>query len=395
MPLIDTKIKTAKAKDKSYKLADGEGLYLLVRSSGTKSWQMKYRFLNKEKTLTLGQYPEIDIKKARRLKYEAKSLLSENIDPNQSKKDKIQTFKKDHENEFIEVAERWYKNQLPRLSQKYAIKTHRLLSGWVYPIIGKLSIKKISTRDILNVLREMEKKGIGETTRKTKGLIEQVFTFALAEGLVDNNPATGVEKALKALPPVQHQRHLPFERLGELVVKIKQDSGSTVSQLSFLLLIHTMVRTNEVRWMEWTDIDFENKLWNISAEKMKMRKGHIVPLSKQALVILEQLKMINGTSRYVMNSPVRVDQPMSENVFLQLLKRIDMTSATTTHGLRGTASSYLHDLGENTLAIEKCLAHSDKNKVRDAYNHTDYLDERVILMQKWADIIENQIPNQQ
>lgn len=390
MPLTDTKIKAAKERDRNYKLADGEGLYLLVRSSGTKSWQMKYRFLDKEKTLTLGKYPEITIKEARRLKFEAKSLLSENIDPSQSKQEKQQEFKKEHEGLFLTIAENWYENQLPKWSPKYAKKSLQLLSNWVFPTLGKLAIKQISSRLILDVLRTMEKNGIGETTRKTKGLIEQIFTFAIAEGHIDNNPVTGIEKALKALPKVIHQRHLPPNRLGELAIKVEQDSGNTVVKLGFLLLMHTFVRTKDIRLMEWSDIDFDKNTWTIPVDKIKMNKAHTVPLSRQALEILDQLKMINGESRYVMKSPNKIDQPVCENVFLNLLKRIKMTSATTPHGLRGTASTHLNELGEHPDVIEACLSHVEKNQVRKAYNHAEYSDRKAALMQKWADIIETQ-----
>jgi len=384
MALSDTKIRQLKPKEKNYKVSDGEGLYLFVRKSGTKSWQLKYRFIGKEKTLSIGSYPSVSLKEARRHKFEAQQLLTQSIDPCTKKQQKKQALIKLYDGKFSTVANDWIKNQLPRWSDKYATKTQQTLSNWIYPKLNDTPVANISSRDLLDVLRAMEVAGIGETTRKMKGVLESIFTFAMVEGHIDNNPATGLEKALKAVPRVNHQRSLPPNRISEFVYKVQSDTGHPAVRLGLLLLLYTNVRTNEVRHAQWHEIDMENKVWTIPADKMKMKSDHRVPLSKQSIQVLKQLKLLTGHQTWVVKSPNLIDRPLSENAFLNLLKRIDMTKHTTVHGLRATASTFLNEHGYRPDVIERQLAHVEKDQVRKAYNHAEYWDERKEMAQFWA-----------
>jgi integrase len=388
MALTDTAIRQLKSKEKNYKVSDGEGLNLLVRKSGTKSWQWKYRFIGKEKSLSIGSYPVVGLKEARRLKTEAQHLLSQNIDPSTKKQQTKQEIKKLHDGKFSTVSNDWIKNQLPRWSTKYATKTQQTLSNWVSPKLNDIPVANISSRDLLDVLRGMEAAGIGETTRKMKGVLENIFTFAIVEGHIDNNPATGLEKALKAIPRVRHQRSLAANKIGEFAYKIQNDTGHPSVNLGLMLLLYTNVRTNEIRFAQWHEIDMKNKVWTIPADKMKMKSDHKVPLSKQSIQILKQLKPITGHQTWVVKSPNLIDKPLSENAFLNLLKRIGMTQDTTVHGLRATASTFLNEKGYRSDVIERQLAHVEKDQVRKAYNHAEYWEERSEMAQFWANHVD-------
>ncbi len=391
MALTDIAIRQLKAKERNYKVSDGEGLNLLVRKSGTKSWQWKYRFLGKEKSLSMGSYPALGLKEARRLKVESQHLLSQNIDPSSKKQQDKQELKKLHDGKFGTIAHDWIENQLPRWSDKYATKTQQTLSNWIYPKLNNTPVASITSRDLLDILRAMENAGVGETTRKMKGVLERILTFAIVEGHIDNNPATGLEKALKAVPRVNHQRSLSKEKIGKFAYKVQNDTGHPVVRLGLMLLLHTNVRTNEVRYAQWHELDIEGRVWTIPADKMKMKRDHKVPLSNQSIQILKQLQLLTGHQTWVVKSPNLIDKPLSENTFLSLLKRIRMTKDTTIHGLRATASTLLNEHGYRSDVIERQLAHVEKDQVRKAYNHAEYWEERSEMAKFWSEHITTEL----
>lgn len=236
---------------------------------------------------------------------------------------------------------------------------------------------------MLEVLRKMEDDNVNETTRKVKKHIEKIFTFAIAKGKLNSNPATGIQGALKALPPTEHQRHLAIEDISSFIKAIQNDQGHPIVKLGLQLLLLTMTRTGEVRFATWKEIDFDKAIWNIPASRMKMKRDHCIPLSRQAVQILQELHQFTSHSGYLVRSP-NSNKPLSENAFLVLIKRIGFKSKTTTHGLRATASTYLNEQGFRPGVIEKQLAHEERNQVRKAYNHAEYLEERADMLQKWA-----------
>ncbi len=390
MPLSDTAVRQLKPESKNYKRADGQNLYLLVRTSGTKSWQMKYRYLGKEKTFTIGNYPTVSLKDARISRFEAQKLLTQNIDPSADKQRKVQELKKLQDGTFQATANRWFKNQLPKWSNKYALKVDQTLTNWVYPKLNHIPIANITSSDLLHILRAMENSGIGETTRKVKGFLVKIFTHAIAEGQINNNPATGLEHALKALPKVDHQRALPVNMIGEFLHKISNDTGHPIVHLGLLLLLHTNVRTIDIRRAEWHDFNFKTKTWTIPATKAKTNIEHKTPLSDGAICNLNELKKHTGHQSFIVKSPNNIEKPFSENAFLDLIKRIGMTRYTTTHGLRTTASTYLYELGHRGIAIEKQLSHEETNQVTKAYNRAEYWDERKKMVHDWANYIEKE-----
>jgi integrase len=382
--LTDIVVRDAKPKDKAYKLADAGGLYLWVAPTGLKSWRMKYRFQKREKVLTIGKYSDVGLKAARRLRDQAKDLLADGIDPSSHKKAK----KLIEENSapcFADVAKHWHDRNTPRWSPRYTLKVWQTVEKRLLPALGNKPISDITSADTLAVLREMESQGIGETTRKVKNYLSAIFAYAIAEGRLENNPVTGITPALKAVPPATHQRSLPFHMMSDFISAIDNDSGHPVVKLGLKLLLLTMTRTGEVRFATWDEIDFEKRQWLIPAKRMKMRTDHLIPLSDQAIDILNQLKALTGHTRFVVRSPNTIDKPLSENAFLVLIKRIGFREYTTAHGLRATASTVLNENGFRPEVIEKQLAHEERNQVRKAYNRADYLEERRDMLQWWAD----------
>lgn len=383
MALTNIAAKNAQPQSKPYKLYDERGLFLLIHPNGSKYWRQRYKLGGKEKLLSFGVYPEISLKEARQLSADVRQKLAKGEDPSQQRKLKAE--QRNRDNLFRTYALRWHQINLPRWTERYAIKVMQLLERRVLPYIGSSDIHNISNADILNLLRLMEAEDIHETTRKVRTYIQQIFTFAIAEGVVQHNPATGVIHAMKALPPATHQRSLPFNMMPEFLDAIDRDQGHPSVKLGLKLLILTMVRTGEVRFGRWDEIDFEKRLWCIPANRMKMRKDHLIPLSSQAMAILHELKKFAGNCPYILRTPNSIDKPLSEAAFLVLIKRIGYKEHTTTHGLRATASTVLNEAGFRAEVIEKQLAHEERNQVRKAYNRADYLEERRDMLQWWAD----------
>jgi integrase len=387
MPLSAVAVKNAQPKAKDYKLYDERGLYLQVRKNGAKYWRLRYSLAGKEKLLSLGVYPEVTLKEAREHADKMRRQLREGIDPSAQRKAATPEVTPAQQS-FEAVARRWHKLNTPRWTPRYSLKIMQLLERRVFPFIGKQAINDISNADVLDVLRKMEDDNVRETTRKVRTHIQQIFTFAIAEGLTENNPATGVIHALKALPPATHQRSLPFSMMPDFLSAIDQDTAHPIVKLALQLLILTMTRTGEVRYATWDEIDFEKRLWSIPAARMKMRNDHLIPLSEASLNVLRALHEYTGHGQYIARSPNNINKPLSENAFLLLIKRIGFKEHTTTHGLRATASTVLNEAGFRADVIEKQLAHEERNQVRKAYNRADYLEERRDMLEWWARKLE-------
>jgi integrase len=386
MALTNISAKSASPKDKDYKLFDEKGLFLLVKKNGAKYWRLKYRFGGKEKLLSLGVYPEVPLKEARDKALDFRQVLRSGEDPSaQRKTQRTPIDTPDTPNRFEPVARRWHELNTPRWTPRYALKVMQMLERRIFPFIGNRRIEELKNSDILEVLRKMENDGVRETTRKVKTYLQQIYTYAIAEGIADHNPVTGIGHALKALPPANHQRSLPINMMASFIDAINKDSAHPVVKLGLKLLLLTMTRTGEVRYGRWEEVDFDKRIWLIPAERMKMRNDHLIPLSAQAISVLKELHTLTGHSEYIVRSPNNIRKPLSENAFLVLIKRIGFTQHTTTHGLRATASTALNEAGFRAEVIEKQLAHEERNQVRKAYNRADYLEERREMLQWWAD----------
>lgn len=378
---------TSKAKDKAYKLSDGGGLYLLVNTNGSRYWRLKYRVAGKEKLLALGVYPDVSLSDARAKRDEAKRTLAAGGDPGEVKQTEKQAKILAVSNSFEALAIEWHEHKRPNWSQGYASDIQEYLQKDVFPFIGKRAIAEIKAAEMLLVLRKMEQRGVLDKLKKTRQACRQIFTYAVITGRAEHNPVTDLAGALKA-PKQKHFPHLLTEQIGGFLRALSEYTGSKVTQNATRLLMLTGTRTIELRAAEWTEFDLEKGIWQIPAERMKMRRPHVVPLSIQAKSLLEEIHQLTGRGRYVFPGRNDAGKTMSEASINQMIKRIGYDGKATGHGFRHTMSTILHEQGYNTAWIETQLAHADKNSIRGTYNHAQYLDGRREMLQWYADYMD-------
>ncbi|NYW71529.1 tyrosine-type recombinase/integrase [Escherichia coli] len=386
MKLNARQVDAAKPREKAYKLADGAGLYLEVVPSGSRYWRMKYRFNGKEKRMAFGVYPAVSLAQARALRDDAKKKLAEGIDPSLAKKEEKLVRDVQLNNTFQAVALEWHGTKVSRWSEGYASDIIEAFNKDIFPYIGQQPVNEIKPLVLLNVLRRIESRGATEKAKKVRQRCSEVFRYAIVTGRAEYNPAADLTSAMSG----HESKHYPFLTVEELPDFFKALAGYTGSPLVVLaarLLILTGVRTGELRGAFWSEFDLEKAVWEIPAERMKMKRPHLVPLSTQALEIVQQLKVMSG--QYSLVFPGRNDprKTMSEASINQVFKRIGYTGRVTGHGFRHTMSTILHEEGFNTAWIETQLAHVDKNAIRGTYNHALYLEGRREMMQWYADYI--------
>ncbi|HBV7527187.1 tyrosine-type recombinase/integrase [Klebsiella variicola] len=388
MKLNARQVDAAKPREKAYKLADGAGLYLEVVPSGSRYWRMKYRFNGKEKRMAFGVYPAVSLGQARALRDEAKKKLAEGIDPSFAKKEEKLVRDVQLNNTFQAVALEWHGTKVSRWSEGYASDIIEAFNKDIFPYIGQQPVNEIKPLVLLNVLRRMESRGATEKAKKVRQRCSEVFRYAIVTGRAEYNPAADLTSAMSG----HESKHYPFltvEELPDFFKALSSYTGSPLVVLAARLLILTGVRTGELRGALWSEFDLEKAVWEIPAERMKMKRPHLVPLSTQALEIVQQLKVMTG--QYPLVFPGRNDprKTMSEASINQVFKRIGYTGKVTGHGFRHTMSTILHEEGFNTTWIETQLAHVDKNAIRGTYNHALYLEGRREMMQWYADYIDN------
>ena len=386
MKLNARQVDAAKPREKAYKLADGAGLYLEVVPSGSRYWRMKYRFNGKEKRMAFGVYPAVSLAQARALRDDAKKKLAEGIDPSLAKKEEKLVRDVQLNNTFQAVALEWHGTKVSRWSEGYASDIIEAFNKDIFPYIGQQPVNEIKPLVLLNVLRRIESRGATEKAKKVRQRCSEVFRYAIVTGRAEYNPAADLTSAMSG----HESKHYPFLTVEELPDFFKALAGYTGSPLVVLaarLLILTGVRIGELRGAFWSEFDLEKAVWEIPAERMKMKRPHLVPLSTQALEIVQQLKVMSG--QYPLVFPGRNDprKTMSEASINQVFKRIGYTGRVTGHGFRHTMSTILHEEGFNTAWIETQLAHVDKNAIRGTYNHALYLEGRREMMQWYADYI--------
>ncbi|MBI0551550.1 tyrosine-type recombinase/integrase [Pectobacterium parmentieri] len=388
MKLNARQVDTAKPKDKPYKLADGGGLYLLVKPNGARYWRLKYRVAGKEKLLALGVYPDVTLADARAKRDEAKRGIAGGIDPSEAKRKEKAILEAQVNNTFQDIATEWHSSKLKKWSEGYASDIMEAFNKDVFPYIGKKPIAEIKPLELLNVLRRMEGRGATEKAKKVRQRCGEVFRYAIVTGRAEYNPAPDLTSAMQG----HESTHYPFLTTEELPAFFKALAGYSGSELMVLaarLLIITGLRTGELRGALWSEIDTEKALWEISAERMKMRGPHIVPLSVQALEIIEKIRAMAGNFPLLFPGRNDPSKTMSEASINQVFKRIGYTGRVTGHGFRHTMSTVLHEQGYNTAWIETQLAHVDKNAIRGTYNHAQYLDGRREMLQWYADYMAN------
>jgi len=387
MPLTNTAIRSAKPQSKPFKLSDGGGLFLLVQPNGSKWWRYKYRFGGKEKLLALGSYPEVSLAEVRELHYKARKALAAGIDPGEKKKEAKQKLRSKVESDFETVAREYHEQHLHEWNPRYARDVINRLETHLFPKFGKKPIADITSLDVLDALRVIEKAGALDMAQRMMQTCAQVFRYAVTTGRVERNPVTDLRGALKA-PVRKHHAYLDANQLPEYLKKLEAYQGEPQTKLALRFLLLTFVRTTELRGALWKEISFENADWRIPAERMKMKDPHIVPLSRQAIAVLKELQKLTGHREHVFPNQNNPKTFMSENTMLYALYRMGYHSRTTGHGFRATASTILNEHGFQPDLIERQLAHCERNKVRAAYNHAQYLPERRKMMQWWADYLD-------
>jgi len=386
MALTDVKVRTAKPLDKPYKLADGGGLYLLVNANGSRYWRMKYRVMGREKLLSIGVYPDVSLAVARQKRDEARRSLAAGDDPGAIKKAEKQARKIATANTFESIAREWHKAKADRWSLRYREEIISTFEKDIFPYIGIKPIADIKPLELLETLKRMEKRGALEKMRKVRQRCGEVFRYAIITGRAEYNPAPDLAGALA----VHKKQHLPFltaQELPSFLEDLAGYTGSIITKTATYLIMYTGVRTQELRFARWQDIDLENAMWEVPAEHMKMRRPHKVPLSRQAISLLKQLKPITGHYPFIFIGRNDQHKPISKESINQVIELLGYKGRLTGHGFRHTMSTILHEQGFNSAWIELQLAHVDKNAIRGAYNHAQYLEGRREMMQWYADYL--------
>ena len=388
--LFATTVANAKPRERPYKMFDGGGLHLFVKPNGSKLWRLTYSWLGRQKTLSLGQWPDLGLADARGKREEARRLLASGIDPSQQQKVDAARARIEEDNSFKSVALEWIaKNEREGMAEITLSKIRWLLDK-AYPKIGTRPIAKVTAQEVLAVLRSVEATGRYESARRMRSVLSRIFRYAIATTRAEHDPARDLRGAL-TVPKVKHLAAITTaKRTGELMRAIHGYTGHAITLYALRLSAHLFVRPGELRQAEWAEFDFERAVWSLPAEKMKMRRTHRVPLSSQVIGLFEELWELTGTGRYCFPSFRSDRRPMSENTVNAALRALGFgQEEMTAHGFRAMAATLLNECGRfNPDAIERQLAHMENNGVRRAYTRGEYWDERVTMMQYWSDELD-------
>lgn len=387
MALTEMEIKHLKPKDKLYRVSDGGGLALEISPAGGKLWRWRYYFQGKEQMLALGKYPAVTLAEARKKRDEQRNLLNAGKHPTREKK--IQKLRKEHEgaNTFEKIARRWLEMKEEGLNEKYATQCLARMEQHVFPTIGALPLVEITIPDVVEVVEAIGKRGTVETAKRMKQLIGQVFRYAAQRGMCQHNPAADLRDILPT-PEEKHHACIHPSELPVLLAKIDAQSNN-FGKYAMQLLLLTFVRTSELIGARWEEIDWVKEEWHIPGERMKMKRPHVVPLSRQVLALLRQLQALTGDKPHIFHSPASKAKHISNGTVLMGLRRMGYQNKMTGHGFRTLASTILNEKGYAPDWIERQLAHEDEDKIRSAYNRAEYLPERRKMMQDYADYLES------
>ncbi|WP_426370562.1 integrase domain-containing protein [Pseudocolwellia sp. HL-MZ7] len=388
-PLTNTEVKQAKPKDKLYKLADGGGLQLRVKPTGSKSWLFDYfkPITKKRSSMGFGTYPEVSLAEARKKRVAARELLAKDIDPKEHKDDKHREQLLYASNTFKSVATDWFAIKKTTIAENTAKSLWRKFENHVFPKLGHRPIDKILAPEAIEALKPLAAKGNLETTGKIIGHLNNVMDHAVNTGILHHNPLTGIRSAFQTAKATNMATIRPNE-LGKLMNDISYASIKLVTRCLIEWQLHTMTRPSESAKAQWSEIDFENKLWTIPAERMKMRLEHKVPLTPQTIEILARLKPLSGDRKHLFPSYIDHHKHCNVESANKALSRMGYKNKLVAHGLRALASTTLNEQGHDPDVIEAALSHVDKNEVRRAYNRAEYLERRRVLMCWWSDHIE-------
>ena len=388
MPLTDTMVRNAKPGQKAIRLKDDRGLYLEVTPAGGKLWRLRYWLNSRENRISLGVYPDVSLKDARERRDEARKLIANGVDPSKARQEEKAEAAAEALT-FEHVAREWYERFKPKWSPSHSLDVIQRLEKNVFPSLGPKSIRDIAAPELLAAVRLIEGRGAVESARRILQMCGQIFRYAIATGQADRDIAADLRGSL---PPAREKHHASItdpKAVAQLMRAIDGYQGAFMVLCALRLAPLVFVRPGELRHAEWSEIDLDGAEWRIPAPKMKMKEQHIVPLSRQAVAILRELHPLTGAGRYVFPSVRTSARAMSENTVLAALRRLGYTKDEMTgHGFRSMASTLLNELGWNRDAIERQLAHAERNAVRAAYNFAEHLPERRRMMQAWADYLD-------
>ena len=383
---IRSEVKKTVVQGKPAKRFDGQGLFMWISATGTTVWRYKFRHGGKEKTGVIGPYPQITIKEARDRHFELRRDLGKGINPNEQKK----AVKVNSANSFAEVGEEYIKLQEGKLAKRTVDKARWQLREFINPQLGGKPINEISAPVLLSAIRKIEARGKIETAHKTKELCGRIFMFGIASGFCERNVAADLKLALKPRPTDKHLAAItaPAE-VGQLLRAVDAYSGQPATGAALRLAPHVFLRPGELRAGRWAEVDMKGAVWRVPAERMKMRREHWVPLSRQAVTILKALQEVTAEGEFMFPAIGPKRRCISENTLGTALRAIGYTpDQMVPHGFRSMASTLLHELGFVSTDIELQLAHSDKNKIRAIYNRSERIKERTQMMHAWSDYLD-------
>jgi integrase len=391
MALTSTEIQRSKATTKPYKLADERGLFLLVTPSGGKLWRWKYRVDGKEKLMSFGAYPDVTLAMARERHQNARRLLASGIDPMAQRKAEKTAERTATESLFASVAEKWLAHWRQGVTERHGGMVERRVKADILPALGARQIDAIEALEVVAMAKATDARGAHETARRALEVTGQIFAWAVANGYAKGNPAAGI-KPTHVLAPFKSENfaRVDAKELPALLKAISEYRGSAVTKLAMRLLAYTAVRTSELIEAPWSEIDLDRARWEIPPERMKMRDAHIVPLSRQAVHMFRALHQITGHTSLCFPGDRNPKQPLSNNTLLKMLERLGYKSRMTGHGWRSIFSTEMHEQGWEERYIEAALAHHKRDKIAAAYNRAAYLEQRVRLLQNWADYLDQQ-----
>ncbi|MGR5943356.1 tyrosine-type recombinase/integrase [Enterobacter sp. C4G1] len=384
MALTDIQIKRAKPQDKPYTLNNGQGLSLLINPDGSKGWRFRFRFAGKARLMSFGSYDLVGLAEAREKRDTARKQVANGIDPVEERKAQKLAQQLSTENSFEAIRREWHSNKVDRWTVAYREEIIKTFEQVVFPFIGKRPISEIKPLELLEVLRRIEKRGALEKTRKVRQRCGEVYRYAIITGRAEYNPAPDLAIAL-GVPKQKHHPFLSAEELPHFIRDLEEYTGSIITKNAAKIVMLTGVRTQEMRFVTWDEIDLEKEIWEIPAERMKMRRPHIVPLSTQVVDLFNQLKPVTGHYPYIFIGRNNRSKPISKESVSQVIELLGYKGRATGHGFRHTMSTILHEKGFDSVWIEMQLAHVDKNTIRGTYNHALYLDKRKSMMQEYAD----------
>lgn len=402
MALTDTAVRQAKPREKDYTLNDSDGLSLFVSAKGVKSWHFRFTWQGKQARISFGTYPEVGLKRARELRDEAREQVAAGADPRASRRQAKKAASVHSDNTFEAVANRWHVFKAKRLTNAYkgaAAQSRRYLDKDLIPSLGRYPVSEIRKPDVLKAVRRIEERGALHIAEKCRSWLNEIFRYAIAEGLIEMNPAADIDIVAAVQPPVQHNPILRRHELGEFLVKLRSMRANRFTGNAIRLMLLTGVRTAEARQAALAQFDLENALWSIPPDAVKQLRSrvrnesgeippYLVPLSRQAVELVQETLVMTGRCRLLFTGRDDLTKPMSENTINQAIKRMGYEGRLTGHGLRGTISTALNEMGYNSDWIEAQLSHAGENKVRGSYNHAEYVEQRRGMMQDWADLLD-------